>query len=94
MYTKKDFRKDFPQNVMLKKIQNRAFIKSLISYNLINCVLMAAKVGIYSLLLNHIAPTDLYEIDLKTTEAVDMNKQYVKMHEKYDVTHEDIVGLN
>lgn len=94
MYTKKDFRKDFPQNVMLTKVKNRAFLKDLIKFNFINCLFAAAQIGLTALLRNHIAPTDVYEYKLKVSQAEDLNQKYIDMREKYDVDHEDIVGLN
>lgn len=94
MYTEKDFRKDFPQNKMLKKVREKAFFKDLLEYNFINCVILSAYVGVMAALSNFVLPTDYHEYTMKAVKNEQLNQQYIEMHEKYDVDHEDIVGLN
>lgn len=45
-------------------------------------------------LSNFVLPTDYHEYTMKAVKNEQLNQQYIEMHEKYDVDHEDIVGLN
>lgn len=91
--TEREFRKHFPQNTMLQKVVKKQQTKNLLVANLYACANLVADACIYFLLANHIAPTDLFEQAQKIDEQAQLNSQYVKLHEKFDVTHEDIVGL-
>lgn len=88
MYTLNDFRKDYPANTMLNKIENK---KSILS-SLANCVLAISEFCIYAAMANVIAPIDLYESELKFNSINKIQDEYIEMHEKYDVTHEDIIN--
>lgn len=88
MYTLNDFRKDYPANTMLNKIENK---KSILS-SLANCALAIGEFCIYAAMANVIAPTDLYETELKFNSINKIQDEYIEMHEKYDVTHEDIIN--
>ena len=43
---------------------------------------------------NFVLPTDYHEYTMKAVKNEQLNQQYIEMHEKYDVDHEDVVGLN
>ncbi len=90
MYTEKDFRKDYPANKMLTEVNNK---KSLIA-NFVVAAGVSVKLLVIAALSNNIFPSDFFEYDAKSRQINELDNQYIELHKKYDVTHEDIVGLN
>lgn len=90
--SEREFRKHFPQNTMLKAVVNKQQMKNQLWASIYACANLAVDAFIYYKLANHIAPMDIYEQIPKMNEQSKLNSEYIKMHEKYDVTHEDIVG--
>lgn len=90
MYTEKEFRKDYPVNKMITKVNDKKFFVA----NLVNAANESIKLLVMAALSNYVLPTDILEFDIKSAKADELNQQYVEMHEKYDVTHEEIVGLD
>lgn len=90
MYTEKEFRKDYPENKMITKVNDKKFFVA----NLVNAANESIKLLVMAALSNYVLPTDLAEFDTKSAKAEELNHQYVEMRERYDVTHEEIVGLD
>lgn len=90
MYTEKDFRKDYPANKMLTKVNDK---KDLIS-NFIVAVGVSTKLLIIAALSNTIFPSDFLEYDAKSRQMNALDSQYIAMREQYKVKHEDVTGLN
>ncbi len=90
MYTEKDFRKDYPANKMLTKVNDKKYLIS----NLIVAAGVSVKLLVITALSNSIFPSDFLEYDAKSRQMNALDNQYIELREQYKVKHEDIVGLD
>lgn len=90
MYTEKDFRKDYPANKMLTKVNDKQHLIS----NLIVAAGVSVKLLVITALSNSIFPSDFLEYDAKSRQMNALDNQYIELREQYKVKHEDIVGLD
>lgn len=92
MYSENDFRKDFPANKMLNKVNNKANFLDCLT----NAVILTSHIAFFSILSlsGKIAPNDLLELNSKLQEIDKIETENYNMHQKYDVTHEDIYNFD